>query len=136
MFDLPLERTGRLEIDARHVREAIVLAIRPSLEEAADLSSGTERNERDLPEMPRANACGENLSRGGRVVQATNTKIAEAKALMTELRQEGLLTDDPFDEPIEFIYFDLWHYYGRTAKHGALWVAQTSCSGMETTNCS
>lgn len=53
------------------------------------------------------------------VVQATNTKIAEAKALMTELRQEGLLTDEPFDEPIEFIYFDLWHYYGRTAKHGA-----------------
>lgn len=53
------------------------------------------------------------------VVEATNTKIAEAKALMTELRQEGLLTDEPFDEPIEFIYFDLWHYYGRTAKHGA-----------------
>jgi hypothetical protein len=20
---------------------------------------------------------------------------------------------------IEFVYFDLWHYYGRTAKHGA-----------------
>lgn len=53
------------------------------------------------------------------VVQATNAKISEAKALMTELRQEGLLTHDPFDEPIEFIYFDLWHYYGRTAKHGA-----------------
>ena len=53
------------------------------------------------------------------VVEATNAKISEAKALMTELRQEGLLTADPFDEPIEFIYFDLWHYYGRTAKHGA-----------------
>ena len=38
---------------------------------------------------------------------------------MTELRKEGLLTPEPFDEPIEFIAFDLWHYYGRTAKHGA-----------------
>ncbi len=40
-------------------------------------------------------------------------------ALMAELRKEGLLTSDPFDEPIEFLAFDLWHYYGRTAKHGA-----------------
>ena len=28
-------------------------------------------------------------------------------------------TPQPFDEPIEFSEFDLWHYYGRTAKHGA-----------------
>ena len=33
--------------------------------------------------------------------------------------KEKLLTPEPFDEPIEFVYFDLWHYYGRTAKHGA-----------------
>lgn len=25
----------------------------------------------------------------------------------------------PFEQPIDFKYFDLWHYYGRTAKHGA-----------------
>ena len=36
-----------------------------------------------------------------------------------ELREEKLLTPDPFDEPIEYVYFDLWHYFGRTAKHGA-----------------
>ena len=29
------------------------------------------------------------------------------------------ITGIQFDEPIEFIAFDLWHYYGRTAKHGA-----------------
>jgi hypothetical protein len=39
--------------------------------------------------------------------------------VIDELRAEGLLTPAPFDEPIEFLYFDLWHYYGRTAKHGA-----------------
>ena len=38
---------------------------------------------------------------------------------MKALREEGLLTPDPFDEPLEFMYFDYWHYYGRTAKHGA-----------------
>ena len=53
------------------------------------------------------------------VVQATNVKIAEAETLMASLRKEGLLTPEPFDEAIEFLYFDLWHYYGRTAKHGA-----------------
>ncbi|MBN4071881.1 ammonia-forming cytochrome c nitrite reductase subunit c552 [bacterium AH-315-F18] len=53
------------------------------------------------------------------VVEATNTKVKEAMDLMAELRAEGLLTPEPFDEPIEFIAFDLWHYNGRTAKHGA-----------------
>ena len=53
------------------------------------------------------------------VIKDTNAKIAEAKALMSALREEGLLTAEAFDESIEFLYFDLWHYYGRTAKHGA-----------------
>ena len=38
---------------------------------------------------------------------------------MQELRAEGHLTPAPFDELIEFRFFDLWHYFGRTAKHGA-----------------
>jgi hydroxylamine dehydrogenase len=53
------------------------------------------------------------------VVVSTNAKVREAQSLMEELRSEGLLTPEPFDEAIEFIYFDFWHYYGRTAKHGA-----------------
>jgi hypothetical protein len=52
------------------------------------------------------------------VLVATNAKVAEATELMDQLRREGLL-GEPFDQPIEFTYFDLWHYYGRTAKHGA-----------------
>ncbi|MDX1673825.1 MAG: multiheme c-type cytochrome [Longimicrobiales bacterium] len=54
-----------------------------------------------------------------RVVLATNDKVGGAEAIMDSLRAEGLLTPEPFDEPAEFLYFDLWHYYGRTAKHGA-----------------
>jgi len=53
------------------------------------------------------------------VVRDTNEKILVAAELVEGLRADGLLTPEPFDEPIEFLYFDLWHYYGRTAKHGA-----------------
>jgi hypothetical protein len=53
------------------------------------------------------------------VLAATNEKVQAATAIVAQVRKEGLLTPQPFDEPIEFEEFDLWHYYGRTAKHGA-----------------
>ena len=53
------------------------------------------------------------------VVQTTNQKVSEAKALVDGLRTQGLVSGPPFSNPIDFIYFDLWHYDGRTAKHGA-----------------
>ena len=53
------------------------------------------------------------------VVRATNAKVQAAFDLMDALTAEGLITDQPFDAPIKFLFFDLWHYYGRTAKHGA-----------------
>ncbi len=45
--------------------------------------------------------------------------IREAERIVQELRREKRLTPEPFDEPIEFLYFNLWHSGGRTAKHGA-----------------
>jgi hydroxylamine dehydrogenase len=54
-----------------------------------------------------------------KVVESTNALVTEADGIMKGLRAEGLLTAKPFDEPIEFEAFDMWHYYGRTAKHGA-----------------
>jgi hypothetical protein len=53
------------------------------------------------------------------VLAATNEKVQTATGIVDALRAEGRLTPAPFDEPIEFLYFDYWHYYGRTAKHGA-----------------
>ena len=53
------------------------------------------------------------------VVAATNDRVRQGQELLSSLRSEGLLTPDPFDEAIEFLYFDFWHYFGRTAKHGA-----------------
>ncbi len=53
------------------------------------------------------------------VLAATNDKVRATQDIVKGLRDDGLLTPAPFDEPIEFVYFDLWHYFGRTAKHGA-----------------
>jgi hypothetical protein len=52
------------------------------------------------------------------VVKATNEKVKVAKEIMDGLRKDGFL-GKPFQTPLDFKYFDLWHYYGRTAKHGA-----------------
>jgi hydroxylamine dehydrogenase len=53
--------------------------------------------------------------------EAVNVRVRESDAVMEPLTQLGLLTAEPFDEPIDFKYFDLWHYWGRTAKFG-LWM--------------
>ncbi len=56
---------------------------------------------------------------GEAVVKATNEKVLAAKAIMDSLKAEGLLSTNPFSQKIQFTYFDLWHYYGRTTKHAA-----------------
>jgi hypothetical protein len=53
------------------------------------------------------------------VVETTNQKVQAASDIMTALRKDGVLTGAPFTTPIDFVYFDLWHYDGRTSKHGA-----------------
>jgi hypothetical protein len=53
------------------------------------------------------------------VVEATNEKVEAAREIIDGLRRDGVLTSKPFTHAIDFKYFDLWHYYGRTAKHGA-----------------
>jgi hydroxylamine dehydrogenase len=52
-------------------------------------------------------------------VQNTNAKVLAAKEIMDGLHKDGLLTGPPFSQSIDFLYFDLWHYDGRTSKHGA-----------------
>ena len=54
-----------------------------------------------------------------RVIDSTNGLVREATSIMDALRRDGLVTAEALDEPIKYRYFDLWHYYGRTAKHGA-----------------
>lgn len=54
------------------------------------------------------------------VVELYNEKFGEpATAVMRALYEEKLLTPAPFDEPIEFTYWELWHDEGARARHGA-----------------
>ncbi|MFO0957319.1 MAG: multiheme c-type cytochrome [Isosphaeraceae bacterium] len=53
------------------------------------------------------------------VVKSANKLVKEANDIVEGLRKDGLLTPEPLDEPAELLHFDLWHYGGRTAKHGA-----------------
>ena len=58
-------------------------------------------------------------SQAEQVVQMTNQRVKSAQDLVDGLRKDGVLTGAPFSQPIDFVYFDLWHYDGRTSKHGA-----------------
>ena len=52
-------------------------------------------------------------------VQHDAVPEVEGPAVEHWARKEGLIGNKPFEQPIDFAYFDLWHYYGRTSKHGA-----------------
>ena len=54
-----------------------------------------------------------------KVVASTNERVQAATEIVAGLRKDGVLTTPPFTQPIDFVYFDLWHYDGRTSKHGA-----------------
>jgi hypothetical protein len=59
-----------------------------------------------------------------KAVASTNEKVKAAKETYESLRAEKVITGPPFSHPVDFVYFDLWHYYGRTAKHGAFMGGQ------------
>ena len=56
-----------------------------------------------------------------KATQAVNAWVEESDAMVAPLSEAGLLTSEPFDEPIDFVYFELWHHWGRTAKFG-VWM--------------
>jgi hypothetical protein len=54
------------------------------------------------------------------VVELFNAKFGKpAQAIMAALYEQGHLTRLPFDEPLEFTYWELWHDEGARARHGA-----------------
>jgi hypothetical protein len=56
-----------------------------------------------------------------KATEAVNAWVVESNEIVAPLKEQGLLTDAPFDEPIDFTYFNLWHQWGRTAKFG-VWM--------------
>ncbi len=49
------------------------------------------------------------------------TWVKESNDLVAPLQNKGLINTNNFDEPIDFTYFNLWHYWGRTTKFG-VWM--------------
>lgn len=54
------------------------------------------------------------------VVNLYNDKFAKPiSGVMKELSDKGYMTATPFDEKIEWTWFEIWHHEGRRARHGA-----------------
>ena len=53
-----------------------------------------------------------------KAVEQVNAWVVESDEIIQPLKDNDLLTAQPFDEPIDFVYFNLWHHWGRTAKFG------------------
>jgi len=56
---------------------------------------------------------------GDKLVDRVNEWVKQSDQMMAEAKDAGLVTAEPFDQPLDFTYFELWHHYGRTAKFGA-----------------
>jgi hypothetical protein len=56
-----------------------------------------------------------------KATERVNEWVVESDEVMTPLKENNLLTSEPFDEPIDYTYFNLWHHWGRTAKFG-VWM--------------
>lgn len=54
-------------------------------------------------------------------VERVNAWVQESRDIVAPLQEAGLMTDAPFDQPIDFTFFNLWHHWGRTAKFG-VWM--------------
>lgn len=53
--------------------------------------------------------------------EKVNEWVRESNDIIAPLKEAGLLTDAPFDQPIDFTHYELWHHWGRTAKFG-VWM--------------
>lgn len=55
-----------------------------------------------------------------KLVELYNDKFARPiAAVMKQLEDHGYITKTPFDEPIEWTWWEIWHHEGRRARHGA-----------------
>ena len=69
-----------------------------------------------------------------RTVSLYNDKFGKpAQAIMQGLYEQGVLTPTPFDEPLEFTYWQMWHEHGAAVRHGAAMAspAHTAIEGMQ-----
>ena len=51
------------------------------------------------------------------LTEAVTDRVRESDEIVAPVLDQ--ITEVPFDEPIDFVYFEAWHHWGRTAKFGA-----------------
>jgi len=51
------------------------------------------------------------------LTEAVNDRVRESDEIVAPVLDQ--IAEVPFDEPIDFVYFEAWHHWGRTAKFGA-----------------
>ena len=100
-----------------HRRHALPV-IRPSDTEAQTLRM-TNRPKQVCSQCHTPGLIDHVYSQAEQLVQSTNQRVQSAQDIVNGLRKDGALTGPPFSQPIDFVYFDLWHYDGRISKHGA-----------------
>ncbi|MFO8035889.1 MAG: multiheme c-type cytochrome [Anaerolineales bacterium] len=64
------------------------------------------------------NFIGDFYTAADKATQRVNEWVLESQDIIAPLEEQALLTDAPFDEPIDYEFFNLWHHWGRTAKFG------------------
>ncbi len=58
-------------------------------------------------------------ARADSITRFINARVSEASDILQKLVNDGIIPSTPFATQISYDAFDLWHYYGRTAKFGA-----------------
>ena len=54
------------------------------------------------------------------LVALYNDKFAKPiAAMMSDLKEKGYISKSPFDEKLEWVWWEIWHHEGRRARHGA-----------------
>jgi len=62
----------------------------------------------------------EEQAKAEKTINLTNQNVTKGKAIVDDLRNTGLLGTKPLSNPLDFIYFELWHHEGRRARYGAV----------------
>jgi len=58
------------------------------------------------------------------LIELYNSKFARPGVeIMALLKEGGLTTENPFDEEVEWTWWEIWHHEGRVARHGASMMA-------------
>jgi hydroxylamine dehydrogenase len=90
----------------------------PISERRPDWGANKERMQKVCFECHSENFVNAFYADADKATESVNDWVKQSDQIVQPLKDKGLLTEEPFDEPIDFTYFEAWHHWGRTAKFG------------------